>query len=615
MSLNSNGRATLLGLAFLALTALAYLPGLSGGFLFDDYPQIVHQGAVQMEALDADSASAALGGFRHGIGRPLPMLSFALDHLAWGRQAFGYKLSSLLVHLANALLVYLLMIRVLACPDTPPPPTRLPVAAMLAAAWALHPLQASTVLYVVQRMETMSLFFVLMALLAYVSARRRQMQGRRSWHLLAACPPLVALGLACKETAALFPAYALALELTVLGFRADSPRTARNWRLVYGFAVIAGLVIIALLAPVYTAPEVFAIRDFTAAERVLTQFRVLPMYLGWTLLPDSGAYLFYYDQYPPSRGLLTPPTTLAGVLLLLGLAGSAWWCRKTMPLYSLGVLWFLSAHAITSSYLPLELVFEHRNYFALLGVLLAVYAIAAKAWGKPASPRLPLGVALLVLIGLAGLTILRTSTWGDPLHLAMDLAQRNPNSPRAGTGLADQYLLMARGTEDPFLQLARDEYERAAALPGASPIPEQGLVIMAARLGRPAKDAWWRSLVAKLASQPIGPQEMAVVTSLLDLRNEGLPIDDRRLSEAYVVLSERMTLPATQYFAFAMHALVDLDDPRLAREMLALAADNAREDEALLNELASYLQAHGFADEANYLQTHSRPQDDKALSR
>lgn len=607
MTVEPRFRALLLGLAIVALTTLAYSPGLGGGFLFDDYPQIVHQEAIHLESVDLDSVARALRGFRHGVGRPLPMLSFAVDYHIWGRTPFGYKVSSLLVHIGNALLVLMLLRRLLAISVTPDPPRALLVAALLSAAWALHPLQVSTVLYVVQRMETMSLFFVLLALIAYVSGRERQIRGQKAWHILLACPPLVGLGMACKETAALFPAYALALELTVLGFRARSASTASAWRISHTLIAGLSLAAAAILLPIYADATLYAIRDYTALERVLTQLRVLPMYLGWILWPDPGAYLFYYDQYEASRGLMQPASTTLGLLLLIGLGGSALWWRRQVPLYALGILWFFAAHAITSSFLPLELVFEHRNYFATLGVLVAAYALVARIWQEPVSPRLPFGVALVVLSGLAGLTVLRASAWGDPVHLAMELAQINPTSPRAGTGLGDQYLLLS-GTRpnDPFLQLAEKEYERAAALPGASPIPEQGLLIMAAQLGRPARDDWWTSLLAKLANRPIGPQEMAVVTSLLDLRNSGLPIDDRRLADAYMVLSRRMTLPPTQYFAFAMHALVDLDDRQTANELLAMSVDHASGNELLLHELEAHLRDQGFPDAADFLRSYAR---------
>ena len=597
----------LVGGGLFIVVALVYWPGLTGAFLLDDYPQIVHQDAVHMRVFDARSIQAALDGFRHGIGRPLPMLSFALDHFVWGLDPWGFKLSGVIVHAVNAVLVYALILRLVAIVQPGVPRSLAWTAGILSAAWALHPLQASTVLYVVQRMETLSHFFVFGALLAYLWARRRQMEGLRGWPGLALCGALMSLGLACKETAALVPAYALTLEFFVLRFRAAEPSVARNLHRAYTLLVLSALAGAAWLATIYIDPIVYAIRDYSAWERILTQGRVLSMYIGWILVPDPGSYLFYYDQYPPSRGLLSPATTLFGWLFLLALGVAAAAARKHLPLFSLGIGWFFAAHLLTSSFIPLELVFEHRNYFALLGMVLALYSLAARLLAKRISSRSAGSFGLLLVTGVAVLGLIRTATWGEPLHLALELAQRNPTSARAGTGLGDQYLLMAnRRIDDPFVSLARAEYERVAILPDASPIPDQALILLAAQQGVAADPAWWDRIVRKLSNRPIGPQEMTVVTSLLDLRNQGLDIDDRRLSEAYTILARRMSLPATQYFAFAMHALNDLQDEALAFEMLQATVQHAAGDKALLAELSTYLRDNGHPDAAEFLDEASR---------
>lgn len=584
----------------LVVVALSFLPGLGGSFIFDDYAHIVHQADVHMTSIDAESVERALMSFRHGVGRPLPMLSFALDHLVWGKAPFGYKLSSLAVHLVNALLVFALLLQVFRIPQAGVRASGW-IAAAAALLWAVHPLQVSTVFYVVQRMEMLALLFTLLALLAYVGGRVRQMQGRRAWPLLAACLPLLALGLACKETAVLFPAYALTLELTVLGFRASDARTSSRWKLAHAVWVVAAVILVLVLAPLFVGEETYAIRPYSAFERVLTQLRVVPMYLGWILLPNPSSYVFYYDQYEASRGLLEPASTLFGGLLLLGLLASALWARKKAPLYSLGVLLFLSAHLVTSSYLPLELVFEHRNYFAILGVVLAVFGLAGLLPAKAEARTLAL-VTCLGIAGLATITAIRSASWGNPLHLAMELAQRNPASTRAGTQLADTYALMAGADDsDVFHSLAEAEYERVSLLPRSSPIPEQGLIILAAKQGKPAKPEWWERILHKLRTQPIGPQEMSVVTSLLDFRVGGMALDDRQLSEAYVILSTRMALPPSQYFAFGMHALTRLEDRILARQLFSLALEHGGSDPRFAAELSSYLDEQGFPEEASWL--------------
>ena len=47
--------------------------------------------------------------------------------------------------------------------------------------------------------------------------------------------------------------------------------------------------------------------------------------------------------------------------------------RRQRPLVALGIAWFFAAQLLTATVVPLELVFEHRNYFASLGICLAVY--------------------------------------------------------------------------------------------------------------------------------------------------------------------------------------------------------------------------------------------------
>src|SRR5690606_13034607 len=94
------------------------------------------------------------------------------------------------------------------------------MAPALALAWAVHPLQVSSVLYAVQRFQTMGTLFLVLALWAYLQARLAQIRGDSGRTGLLSAALLWALALGCKEDSALLPAYALALELTVLRFGA-----------------------------------------------------------------------------------------------------------------------------------------------------------------------------------------------------------------------------------------------------------------------------------------------------------------------------------------------------------------------------------------------------------
>ncbi|HEY5808054.1 MAG TPA: hypothetical protein VIT67_08815, partial [Povalibacter sp.] len=564
-----------LAFALLGLTALVYMPGLSGGFIFDDYPNIVTNQAVQPESLSWEGLRRAASAYQPGAyGRPLATISFAIDYLIGGKDAWQFKLTGLLVHLINASLVFWLLLRLFALPGIRN--TWHPIAAAaIALFWATNPQQVSSVLYVVQRMETLSLTFVLLALIAYLRGRTQQLRGERGWPWLAASVLLAGIGMLSKETAALFPAYALALELTVLGFESRSARTTRLLKAAYALGLaLAAIAFVFWVLPQYTAPNAFAGRDFTLTERLLTQLRVLPMYIGQILLPLPSALTFYYDALPKSTGWLSPATTLLGGLFLLSLLVCAWLLRRRLPVAALGVLWFFAAHLLTSNVFNLELAFEHRNYFALLGVVLVV-ADLVRLIPMRDGPALKYIAVGAVLLGFGAMATVRSATWGNELHLAMEMVSKYPDSPRASNDLATTYVGMSDSNpESPFYSMGAAEFERASLLPSSSPLPEQGLILMAATTGQPVKAEWWDRLIHKINTRPIGPQENMAVIGLMNQRYRGIELDDKRLTEAFTALLRRQ--PTANLSAqFGDYALRYLGDEAMANKAFTAAVDLA----------------------------------------
>lgn len=588
-----SSRAILL-LALIALTALVYIPGLGGGFIFDDYPNIVTNPLVHAESLTWDSLSKAAHAYNPGVyGRPLATVSFAVDYFLGGKDAWQFKLTSVLVHLINALLVFWLLRRLLPLSRSGATWTATGAFA-IALLWAIHPLQVSSVLYVVQRMETLSLTFVLLALIAYLHGRTMQRDGRGGWPWIIGSGALAAVGMLSKETAALFPAFALALELTVLGFEARSPRTTRILKVAYAVGVSATVIVFAVwVLPQYTAPGAFAGRDFTLYERLLTQLRVLPMYMGQVLLPLPSTLTFYYDSYPKSTGWLHPATTLLGGAFLLTLLVAAWRVRKPMPLAALGIFWFFCAHLLTSNVFNLELAFEHRNYFALLGILLTLGDLVSRIPMRdgPALKYVAIGA---ITLGFGALATLRSASWGNELHLAMELAARNPDSPRASSDLGTLYAGMADGNiKSPFHGLSEAEFERGSLLPNSSPLPEQALILVAAANGQPVKEEWWDRFIHKIETRPIGPQETMAVTGMMKQRYAGIAVDDKRLSEAYSALLARKRMPAHFYAQYGDFALTYLKDEDLADRMFLAAVERSRNDSEYVSRIVSALAADG----------------------
>lgn len=587
------------GLTALVVSALVFVPGLSGGFFLDDYSNIVDNPRVHAEAIDLESLSRAADAFQaSGTGRPLSSISFAIDHAIWGKDAFGYKLTSLIVHLTNAVLV-LLLIRTLLI-DRLPPRASSAVAGLAMLAWATHPLQISTVLYVVQRMEMLAATFVLLALLTYLRGRRKQITGTGGLPSIAAAFLLAGLGMMAKESAIIFGPMALALELALLRFRAHSPNTARLLCWAWAIAVLAGLLIFfGWILPRVASPESFEIRSFDQYQRAISQFRVLPMYLGQMLLPLPDSMPVYYDQFRVSSSLLSPWTTLAGALLLLALFGLAWRVRRQAPLATLGILWFFAAHALTSSPLNLELAFEHRNYLPLLGVVLAMTDGVLRIPMRD-GPRLKV-FAAVVVVGLFGcLAGIRSATWGNPLVMASDLASRNPESVRASNDLATIYVNYSDGNPDsPFLQFAIEEFKRGSKLEDAGPFPEQGLILVSTMAGQPVDPDWWDTLVWKIQTQPIGPEHTMAVTGMLKQHRSGFALDPARLATVYqALLDRRPRWPGHVLANFADFVFEELDEPGRATRLYVRAVTDNPADLEFAHLLLSTLIQEGKGQQA-----------------
>ena len=164
-----------------------YWPGLSGGFFFDDSVNILEQAGVQLKSISTESLLRVWeSGIAGPLGRPVSMLSFAANYYFSEFDPFWFKLTNLLIHYVNGVLVYflaLLMLRAAVPSGNALIGVRL-VALVVAALWAFNPIQLTSVLYVVQRMTSLSSMFVLMALILHVWARQQNEAGLEKWGFL-----------------------------------------------------------------------------------------------------------------------------------------------------------------------------------------------------------------------------------------------------------------------------------------------------------------------------------------------------------------------------------------------------------------------------------------------
>lgn len=501
---------------FLIATVLIYLPGLSGPFLFDDAPHIVKNVQVHITDLSPDSLSQAWhSSLATGVGsRPLSQLTFGINHALGGMDARGFKTVNLLVHLLVGLMIFVFsrelgrcMARNNASGPSTAPSTVTWVALLTAGIWLLHPLNLTPVLYVVQRMTSLSALFVIAALWCHVRGRRAMADGNPAgfWLALAGWPLAILGGLA-KESAALYPAFVLVLEWTLLRSLA-APRR----RLLIGLTAALPLAIGALYLLTHLGLLNHAGRDFTLIERVMTESRVLWLYLQMLVWPDLSVLGFYHDDVAVSRSLTTPWTTLPAIAAWVVVIAAAIIGGKRRPVVSFGVLFFVAGHLLESTLIPLELVFEHRNYVPILGPIFAVTWLAASHLPERYR-RLALLAAVVALSGLAMLTHLRAMDWADETRLTFQEVAHHPGSQRANFRAAQIYIgEIQRGN------VSRENLEAAlahlAAVQRLSPSnlnAHFGQLFLMLIVNRDPPAALISELATKLRSEKLDPTKLSL---------------------------------------------------------------------------------------------------------
>ncbi|OGT54522.1 MAG: hypothetical protein A3E01_08870 [Gammaproteobacteria bacterium RIFCSPHIGHO2_12_FULL_63_22] len=518
------------------LVMLAYWPGLGGGFIFDDRPNIYANTALHVSSLKwAEWVAATLSSPAANFPRPLAMFTFAVNHYFTGLDAWPMKLTNVAIHLLNTYLVFRLALSLIRC-ATPgfseSSAKRSEQAALfVAAAWALNPINLMAVLYVVQRMESLCHVFVFAGLLAYLRGRELTMRGQGGWWLVAGSLPVFGvLGALSKESALLLPVYGLCLELCIFRFRGAHSKSRLWFFLLYlTILVVPAILALSRLLPPVLGPDPFPGRDFNLVERLLTEPRVVLDYLRWTIYPSIQEMSIYQDDYVISRSLFDPLSTAIAIVLLLGLGLFAIWVRTRRPLMALGVLWFLSAQLMTATIIPLELVFEHRNYFASFGVCLALADLLLLLADNATWRKAGTGIAVLFVLILGLATTLRAWEWRDPLSFAISEAGKHPDSPRAvyslGVALANIPDLQP---DSPIVAAAFERFDHARQLPKSNILPDQAALVLAARLNLPLEDEWWVHMQTRLRDRPLGPQELAALGGLTTCASErrcDFPVD------------------------------------------------------------------------------------------
>lgn len=433
MIINIRFLPTITFTSFLLLALIVYYPGLKGGFLFDDYPNLAEM-AKYGDMSNWENVKRFISNGEAGpTGRPISLLTFVPQADDWfSNNATSFKIINLFIHLLCGLLLYWVTQLLLKSYGYAEQKIRW-IALLSVSFWLLHPLFVSTTLYVVQRMAQLPLLFSLLAMLGYFKGRTYIIH--RPFFAYSIMTLSIGLGTILatysKENGALLPLLLLIIEFCNPNLEG---KPVWYWHMVCLWLPSLAITIL-LIRYIDLSETPWLNRPFNQKERLWSEARIVCSYLIQLFVPRIEGNGLFQDGYSISKGWLSPPSTLISFIFLCGLLASGFILRNKYPLFSLAILFFFAAHLMESTVIGLELYFEHRNYIAAIFLFLPIAAGIYKL-SDQINPLVLILISLLILGLFAWTTWQRSLLWSNTTKLQLYWAQHNPNSPRAQSTIA-----------------------------------------------------------------------------------------------------------------------------------------------------------------------------------
>jgi Tfp pilus assembly protein PilF len=411
------GRSDLLILLGLAATTLAiYAQVISHQFItLDDPTYVGEENPMVNRGVTLAGVAWAFTTFHAAYWVPLTWIAHMIDSQLFGMFAGGHLLVNALIHVTNTLLVFWFLLRTTRARWT---------SALVAALFALHPLHVESVAWACERKDTLSTFFGLLSLIAYVRYAEAPSIRRYAWTSVT-----LALGLMSKPMLVTWPFVMLLLDYWPLGrlggqgwdqrLRSASHSEAATARALVRekiplFALAAASAIMTLIA----ASRGGAVGTLAHEPIALRLSNALVSYATYLLRAFWPNDLAVYYPFPEAG---IPAWQIIGAaLLLIGTMGFCFFQRKIRPYLIVGWLWFLGTLVPVIGLVQAggQTMADRFFYIPSIGLFIAlVFGLADIARSWRVAPPLSAGIAGGVLLLLASLTNGQIKLWRNSFIL------------------------------------------------------------------------------------------------------------------------------------------------------------------------------------------------------
>lgn len=461
-SISSKNRKKIVVMAVLIFlfTAFVYLSTLGNDFIWDDEYLILNNSQIK-------SFSHILNVFKTYVGygsenvntfyRPMQELSNMVDYFLWARDPKGFHLTSLLLHAACAVLVFIFVFYL--CGNAP-------VSFLTGLFYGIHPIHTEAVAYIAGRADSLYSIFFLLSFICFIRYTNRLIKGAPTGILLYLSVGFFIPSLLSKEIGMILPLL-LVLYVSVMLKGRIVPNTYKRIKNLWIPYAAVALVYIFMRFTVLNffkiaPPTVLAAIPFL--NRMLTFFKTVLVYFGLLLFPLG---LHMERTIPVTRYLLEPDSLVALVVVFGVLAGGVTFYKKNR-LISFFIFWFFINLLPMSNIYPINsFIAEHWLYMASVGyffvISLLLYALYKKGKANILYRSLVILFITALLLVYSLLTIARNLDWKNEISFFENTLKHSPKNARLYLNLGNTYF------EKRQFDKALEQYQKSIAVNANNP--------------------------------------------------------------------------------------------------------------------------------------------------
>lgn len=451
--MRSNNRNLIIIFLFFIIVFSAYSNNYDASWHMDDYPNIVDNPKIHIKDFRFKNFKEALFAryddtpyLGRQMYRPVSMLTFALNWYIGQDNVRGYHIVNNTIHLVTTFVLFLVILSLFKSPNLKGKyqEKEYAIAFLSAVLWAVNPIQTQAITYIVQRMASLATMFYIIGIYFYLKARLSHSRYNR-FLFIAGCLLNFALALGSKENTVTFPIAVAIIE--ILFFQDLSDKSSR--KMVITTLAISGISVATILVILYQKGNISHIlneydrRTFTLTERLMTESRIIIYYISQIFYPMVSRLSLVHD-INISTSLFRPWTTIPTVLSIISLMCIGFSQITKRPVVAFSIFFFLINHSIESTIIPLELIFEHRNY--LPSIFLFFPVSIGLIWMVDYFKRRHSFIQKLLVVSITGIifscyvgTIIRNSAWATEKTLWEDCIIKAPEMARPYHNLANYH--------------------------------------------------------------------------------------------------------------------------------------------------------------------------------